>query len=597
MVGEAKSRDVTTYFVILTEFTFFAALWHALRGKTIYIGARLPHMPPLGRALACLERVLVAAGLASDALNLLPEEKAFRDVACMGERSGIFWRCEAWMRGYYEFDAWESRLPEYAMAFKHAACSHVQARILPAFLIATFHGLTQASRRVSLPRQLHVLGVDATVAGLCRAAYGLDLKERRSAARVMFKVPTNVLLHAAVAARTIGWICRRLRVGRRAAKLRFPVGVDYNGHLRDLDLLRDVLDTPAQAVLIARRDQLAAPLAASLATTEFRLAKPGDARYSVTSGLAAFRMIVADGTRLACRSRSLRTDLAFQVAKFAPLRAVFRGLAERLRFSAFWSRDDYSFEHALRTAELRRAGIVSIGINHGLPVYPTIEPAWRYIDYDLYYVFGRRLYEGYYQRTWSAAMRVEPIGSVNVARARRQFASQERDHDIVYFASPYYNDALVPIVTAIARAFPDRRLLVKIKPSRRLDGRGLDTAELLRQAAPNIVEVSTDSYELMTHHRYALACASTVAAETVQFGMMTFVFDIFPAADPFYYRDFPEMCLRSGEEAVEYIRAIEAGIRRYPFERLGGLVDLSGRSAFDAIRQGLGLSPGAREAA
>ena len=80
-----------------------------------------------------------------------------------------------------------------------------------------------------------------------------------------------------------------------------------------------------------------------------------------------------------------------------------------------------------------------------------------------------------------------------------------------------------------------------------------------------------------------------VVVEALQFGQMSFFADLMPEQKTCIYRDFPEICVSSAEEAVKRIRAIEAGEETYPLESLGSLVDLSGRVFFDVIREDLGL--------
>ena len=97
------------------------------------------------------------------------------------------------------------------------------------------------------------------------------------------------------------------------------------------------------------------------------------------------RLLLRDQTRIFCRFGGHSPSLYRRLVTLVHWRIVFRALFNRFELKNFLARDDYNGEHVIRTGELRRIGVRSLGIGHGLPTTNRISPVFRYLDFDLYY--------------------------------------------------------------------------------------------------------------------------------------------------------------------------------------------------------------------
>ena len=55
------------------------------------------------------------------------------------------------------------------------------------------------------------------------------------------------------------------------------------------------------------------------------------------------------------------------------------------------------------------------------------------------------------------------------------------------------------------------------------------------------------------------------------------------------FREFPDLCVFSSEQAIYRIKSIEEGKWHYPLDKYSDLVDLSGKVFIDKVREDVGL--------
>ena len=72
---------------------------------------------------------------------------------------------------------------------------------------------------------------------------------------------------------------------------------------------------------------------------------------------------------------------------------------------------------------------------------------------------------------------------------------------------------------------------------------------------------------------------------------MAFTIDISPTHVDYPLREFNEICLNSGQAAVELINSIEDGSWVYPIDKVKALANLEGECFADKLRRDLGLPP------
>lgn len=392
----------------------------------------------------------------------------------------------------------------------------------------------------------------------------------------------NRVNHVTLLAYAALWLLSRLR--RSVAREHHALCLD-GWQPRDTEYLGDIGERPALIFLRNRfhaerdRDRWAAH------PTCFK----EDGRVTLRQALDVWRRFASGARALGRATAGCDPRLAYAVDVVAVKRLIFAVFFNRFRIDWFWGRDDYAVDHILRNEEARKVGGRSVGINHGLPI-KIWDVAWRQIDFDLYYVYGRHIYDAYYSRHWPAHMVVKAVGTPWMSPDHLARLHGMRSRDIVFFVNPRReNPFLFAEMAKVARHFPDRQVLVKIKPSRRRDGSCGDEVELARQGPANMVETVEDSYRLMLSAGYAVSAGSTVCAEAVQYRVASFAFDVDGIGAFFYFRDFPAMCVSSGDDIIRRIEAIEAGREAYPFDALAPLIDQSGRSLREVIRADLGL--------
>ena len=113
----------------------------------------------------------------------------------------------------------------------------------------------------------------------------------------------------------------------------------------------------------------------------------------------------------------------------------------------------------------------------------------------------------------------------------------------------------------------------------------MDFLTSLDSPPPNLIQSWDDSYALMMACQYAVSNgSSSIAAEAVQYGLTSYVFDSFDAETPFFFREFPSMCYREIEDVIEAIRKKERGEDNYHLDELTELIPISAPFIGDSIR-------------
>jgi len=269
---------------------------------------------------------------------------------------------------------------------------------------------------------------------------------------------------------------------------------------------------------------------------------------------------------------------------------MYDGLCAKYRFASFYGRDDYNVEHIFRSRAIRAQGGRSLGISHGTSYFPLVEPVWRYIDFDVYYVFGRDIIEKYYRSKWPTGVEIKAVGTLVMTRDMLPRIGGQYSPDIVVYMKPWLDGAgFLADVFTLARAFPDRTVYIKVKPNSEYKFSASSFEDDLEARPKNIVPTVEDSYELSLKHRYSVQGASTMVFESIQLGQVVFCLDHYAEDMPYQYREYPELNHRSIDAIIERIRGIEAGTWTYPRDAYKGLVDVEGDNLFEIIRADIGL--------
>lgn len=570
-----------TSFVIVRETTLPRLLWLAWRGRRPAVVAIDAMVPRLGVVLGRVVEFLRRRGLVTD---MTRDHAAMVRHATTNEilkRTDSFFRTEAWQARHFGFAGADDRFGAYGYVYRDLASAHAQRKLLPVFLAgdALAHGGV-------------VAGATADLIALYESCFGRPAPAALGRVREPWPLINALLAVAAAVAAAIG-VARRIRPFQRREG-RFFLGSDYADDPRDQEFWRDLADAPGPLAIVFRSDAQAR--ACRERAGPWTAMPVGAGRFAVGPGAAALAEAVRDVWRLWRHGRGLAPELFYPLVILPAKRMRYRALFARYRFDHFWGRDDYNPEHILRSQELRRVGARSIGISHGFHTLSTVLQQTRYVDYDVYFCFGLDTCRRHLAGTWPAHMKLRNIASFGFSRDDYHRLTQPRRPDIAVLPTRGGADsAWWDAIRALARAFPDRRVVFNVKETYR-QGAFRDAIEaLLADAPPNVVEYrSTEgrrAYDLLFDCTYLLAEGTTMLTEAVHVGMYAFGLGLDPdwVANPM--RDLPGLFVADADEAIARIRGIEAGTYHYPREAWAGDIDLTGRLIWDQFREELGLPP------
>ncbi|MBM3950489.1 MAG: hypothetical protein FJ311_03445 [Rhodospirillales bacterium] len=571
--------DARTYVYLLNEAAMPAILWRGLTGRISHLLAVEPVLPPLHGWLDRFATWAQRRGYLRPVVELCPEMKPLADYPTRVLLYDVFGTIEPWHDRYYRFAKAEREAPALAMAYKQVTCNHVRWK---------HHSLLMVEAVLRARPDARVIGLPRDTKDMLEAYWGRRF-DAAPASRIP-REPINALFSLAFALYAIVWTLSRVRA--RVETESFFFAADYIEDERETELYREVEDGgPLLLALRNRSYQVPAELRA-----KYRIAAPGDGRLTLAAAAKLLPALIAEAATIWRRFRRVEPSHFYLLAALPYRRSVLRAFFHRFRPRFFWGRDDYNVEHLIRREEIRRIGGQSHGINHGYPAYSAVFPMWRYIGFDRYYVFGRALYDRYMRKTWAADMEVVPVGTFGASRAQYKRRVIERPRNIVVFAAALIWDSeMVAFVRDLARHFPDRDILLQVKSTFVDTEAGQRFTAACAEGLANVRPVRAPMFELFERARYSFSDPSTVVVEALQFGLYSFFADVAPMQKTSLLREFEGLAVKSAAEAAQRIAGIENGTQPYRRALYADLIDLSGCTIFDAVREGLGLP--ARESA
>jgi len=561
-----RGRTPSLEFLVLSETTAAHLLWAGWRGRPACIAAVLPYLRASTGILERLAAWAIRRGWARPIDDALPVHDRYPGDSLF---LPLHPELETKLHQLLRVDRPNAVECEYAYALRKALSDYTQVNLLLLGIIswAARHWPEGGWRLRGAPRHLDRL----------RAWHGGDSVSRAPIKSLGLRL-VNLGNSIVTVAGVLFWLLLRTRL--KVTPQRYRLAIDRISPI-DLVVARSVIDDPRE-VLIVERSRTAA--AAVDATRSFRSCVKEDARLTPKALIILGSVLVRDVALLYRRYGALDGGLFGRFAALAGKRAMFAAFFSRFQPDVFWCRDDYSMDHIIRSQELRKIGSRSLGISHGLPINTYISQ-WREIDFDVYYVYGRHLYEHFYRGAWPSTMLVKPVGNIQFTRTLRAACAKPRGNDIAFFAivTPRF-DFVMEQIMKIARRFSDRTVHIRMKGNR--DAHYRERFAYWMSQMPTNVSDNTDPdpYTLMSRVAYALTPGSTTGAEALQFGAKGFVFDVEPSYRWFYYRNFPGLTVRDADEVIQRIEAIESGAESYDFSRYDELIEMSGQDIFEIIR-------------
>jgi hypothetical protein len=562
----------------VSEASLAAFLYACLTGRRVFvIGA----FPLLGRSTALLDRIIAWAtrrGLAKPLAAFSPDMPWVDSLPGDGYYNDILERVEARLHARFDWSSAPPAIAPMAYMMKKAVTDYLQA----VQIILLFVNWADAHAK---PGTWRLKGAPPFYA-LIKALYDGDGSNPPAVASLTSLTFWNVANSLLTVLGAIFWLLLRVRL--RVETERYRLALDILSNDESENLLPKLGLAPNEILIVFRTPLFQQRLAKTYAP--YRQCLLGDARILPKTFFRLVAQIFRDQLALySAFAVSADAGLFVRLCVLSYKSALFAAFYENFRPKFHWGRDDYSLDHGIRNVELRKIGGISLGINHGLPLN-TYAAQWREIDFDVYFVFGRHLYERYYKDAWPSRMRVVAIGNLRASSLRRGMDLTRKTGDIAYF--PIENSQLEAAfrhVWDVARAFPERKIYVKPK-----GGRGRDfnsTLQKMSGEAPSnvlVLPASASPYALLESVSYVITTGSTLAVESLQFQAASFVLDVDPKLGHFLYRDFPQMWVKTGADITMRIQELESGRATYDYKALEPLIALSVDDPAALIRAELG---------
>jgi hypothetical protein len=565
----------------LNEGSLPRLLWYVLTRRKVYLIDINPVFPPFTKLFVRVSNILLARHRLNSIFDIVPLEPRFRVSATTHERAHYFVNYEPWANSYFQFDDAIQTFGAYEMVFKGVSCNYLQSRHIPVWILSRLADRDDVAITA-------IYGLDSEIIPMLMAATGKKISIP-CYNRLEIRPVVNFLMGLMYAGFIVAAILKRIRF--RVPTEEFDLGVDYVRAEHHFNLIREITAGGRDPLVVFRSKKEMESEADIF--PDFQRTHQDHGTFTPISAVRTAWLALTTLAKFNAPVSNLPPPLTFSFLKTVWRRTAYSALMDRYQFKYFLCRDDYNPEHIVRTHELRRHGATSIGITHGLPHDTVIEAAWRYLDFDVYYIHGIALYESYYRETWSPKMKVVPVGTILATRDQleRRYDSKPRKNGVVYFASPADEKDILMMeeMCHLADVMPEKEVLVKIKRAKKKQGYGDTLVNMIEQGPANIRETTEDSYELMLDYAYAITGATTVAAEAINFGMKTFVLDHLPTDQPYYYRDFSGWCFPDIDTIIEKIRAVESGREIYDFSHFEGLIHQGRLNVFDVIRLELGM--------
>lgn len=536
-------------------------------------------VPGMHGLLGKVSGALVARGLAHRINDDHPDLLAIEHYFARVYLHDLFHRSEAWHDAYFGYTGFDEHLGDNAMAAKSALAISMRRRHLAALTI-------NAALKDCTPQEVRFFGIPDDLAGFYNANFDEKLPVAPVTARR--KGVLNAAMAFGLVVYCLIWILARTRLSATEGQA-FFLAADFVSDPRDVRLYHELSDGGPLLVIPRNRSHGQSPLLAEIGNDP--VIRPRETgRFSVGAGLQAMGKAIREAAALYRHLGWLAPDHFRAVIVLPFHRARERGLALRYRPRFFWCRDETNPEHILRRQEIHKIGGRTIGVQHGWPTLAIVQPMWRYISMDTFYVFGRAIYERYWRDTWAPDMKVRAVGSFGARREDYAVAAVDKPGDILVMVSLTVGEAaIIESVRALAAAFPDKTIYLQIKRSFRDKPAAREMVNACTDERPNVRPTDAPIFDLFRSARYAFSDASTTVVEALQFGLRSFFLDMLSGHRACIYREFPGVRVETPLQAVERIKAIEAGRPPYTQDDVDLLADFSGKPFFDVVREDMNL--------
>ena len=563
------------YAVVLDEISLAPFLLHTLMGKEVTLVAIRPVLPQMQPVLDRISQWAIARYRVRWTIDYTPE--LVRDWRW--DRNlyfqNVYGRYEAWQDAYYRLPQANGETDDYAYAFNHLTANHVYDKAIEIFAI-------EALNKATPGRKVIKIGMARDTVDLYTFYFGVPPTHVRTRFAA-WDLALNALITPVAALLALSWMVRHLQL-RVSPEQVFCI-VDRLGNPQE-ELLIEALETGGKIVSFDR----------SLGGVTGVRTQWGDGRFDLADFLSGTVELFGRLGRLWWRYGRLSARHFFLAINLPRKAILWRGLLNLYRPQHFIGRDEYNSDHVLRGGELARHGAKSHGISGAVyAAFTDVAPNSRYVAFDHLYVAGTKVV---IPDRWRKSMRLHPIGTWGIPSDLLRKPGPPGHDILISVRIAFEEDEMIRITHAVARAFPDKSILLQMKPVTFLTAAELDKlVQIYCGDYPNITLSEAPIYELVERAKYHISDISSLVAESIHRGAYCFVADVL-GHQTCCYREFPELCVTDAAAAVSRLERIERGEAIYP--RLDYLKRLglpAGTDPFDVIRTNMGLAPRGSHAA
>ncbi len=556
------------YAFVLDEISLAPFLMHAILGHEIALVAVRPVFPPARRMLLWVANRWISRARVCWAIDYVPElNRDWRWDRNLYFRNA-YGKYESWQDSYFGLPRPDGETDAYEYAFNHLTANHVYDKAIEIYVM-------EALDRNLAGRHVVKIGMTHDTAALYAARFQTPVPCLCRRLRIV-DLGLNVVISIIIILTTAIWMIRRLRLQVRPENV-FCI-VDRLGN-RQEEFLIDALRDGGEIVSFNR----------SPAPVSGREISWGEGSLNPMGFVAGLLEMIGHVWRLWRRHGALTARHFYIVAGLPRKALLWRCLFNVYRPEHFFGRDEYNSDHILRGRELARIGAVSHGISGAVySAYTDVAPNSRYVAFDHIYVAGTKVI---ISDRWRKEMKIHPVGSWGFRADRFDAVGPPGDDILISIRIAFENEEMIRITHAIATAFPDRNVILQMKPITFLTAAELERlVELYRGDHPNIVLSDESIYDLVERAKFHISDISTLVAESIHRGAYCFVADVL-GHETCCYRDFPGLCVGNAAEAVSRLRDIEDGVADYPRDTYMTLLGLpAATNPFDVFRENVGLA-------
>ncbi len=509
------------YGIFLTERSLLRLLIFLLLKRRVFILGAYSYLQNHGGLMQQLVNRLYAKHLV-EKIDYEDDIFPYKDSGDFQRLTNVFGECEEWMEKEFTMHAFSG---EYALACKHIISNRTYALYQKAYDI---HYLSSI---LTLPPQ------DKADRSFLEYRFGITM--RVNWLENIFKYIFNFCLLMGSLIQCLLWVFMHIRL---SPKQQMFLGVDYNGGSRDMKFWEHLNADKTKTLVVVRDKHTLKEFRHLLGEHHTILDTEG--AFDIGTAIKYWVRSVLDSFYLFIKYAYLPPDYYRQICFLPSKRIKYKALFNKYPCKFFWGRDDYNYQHILRSQEIRKIGGLSIGCNHGIQSIISVAFQLRYLDFDYYYMHGLGQYRTVYHKYWPSWMKARGVGSMFSNPEQHTVIRNTAGTDIAIIIAPsFHQDTIFETVISLAQAFPDLVFWISTKWKHRTGGTfGGKYQALIQMGLANVKESKEDVYDLLPRCKYLFSESSTLLAESVYFDRITLCYDPYPNVFRFlYYRRFPEV--------------------------------------------------------